>query len=643
MSEQTRSILAILSTDIPGYTQKTEEDESQAFSLIAKHRDIIAKHVSTLNGFTFKEMGDGTFNKFESVIDAARCAIKIQNEAIERELPLRVGLHLGDVMQEGDDILGIGVNIADRIQGLAKPGTIYISEDVFRQIKNQPDLNTIQIGEHELKGIKGKMTLHELIFNRDGTITERIEVTHKIQGHDEDGNQVEKEAPKNEFLKTLTMFYLDNKTDNSDLDWLQYGIPNACYYTLQQEKVIFMYEPYSMSENDTIDCLEIIDNSKSLNIPNSLKKKITNQQNKDYWISGSILNHNDGYCITTELYDAKLGKLLQTREFIADNLFTLIDNIALQLRYDLEIPTSHIESTNNLSISDIYTNNIKAFELYTKTKLGKEKASKEEFSKEVVQSVRNSIEDILKYDKEFPVIYMDLAHICLLLGHDDKRNEYFQKTMTLLYKCPEPLQYEIKGDYFRFVEKNPEKTIKLYELWAKLQPYNIKAHRELASAYHEIRDLDKYLEQLFIVFNMTPTDFFVLSNIVDMYIIKNNFKDAKKLLEDYGAKYPENYRSYSKLGALYESMGEFKKAKEQYEIVSLIEPNSNDLTLAKIEAKFGEFDLAVNKLTNLYNHPNKTDEQKYHILRALSDIYYKIGKVKKSIDSSEEAYKLEPT
>jgi len=244
IKKQSRSILAILSTDIPGYTQKTEEDESYAFTLIAKHRDIISKHVGESNGFTFKEMGDGTFNKFESVIDAARCAIKIQNEAIERELPLRVGVHLGDVLQEGNDILGIGVNIADRIQGLAKPGTIYISEDVFRQIKNQPDLNTIQIGEHELKGIKGKMTLHELVFNQDGTITERIEVTHKIQVHDEEGNKVEKEAPKNEFLKTLTMFFFDNKTDNVDLDWLQYGIPSACYYTLQQEKVIVMYQPH---------------------------------------------------------------------------------------------------------------------------------------------------------------------------------------------------------------------------------------------------------------------------------------------------------------------------------------------------------------------------------------------------------------
>ena len=97
MKKRTRSILAILSTDIPGYTEKIEEDESQAFSLIAKHRDIINKHVHTSNGLLFKEMGDGTFSKFNSAIDASHCAIKIQSEAIDRDLPLRIGIHLGDL------------------------------------------------------------------------------------------------------------------------------------------------------------------------------------------------------------------------------------------------------------------------------------------------------------------------------------------------------------------------------------------------------------------------------------------------------------------------------------------------------------------------------------------------------------------
>ena len=83
MEKQIRSILAILSTDIPGNTEKIEEDESQAFRLIAKNSDIIGKHIKTSNGLLFKEMGDGTLSKFNSAIDASHCIIKIQSEALE--------------------------------------------------------------------------------------------------------------------------------------------------------------------------------------------------------------------------------------------------------------------------------------------------------------------------------------------------------------------------------------------------------------------------------------------------------------------------------------------------------------------------------------------------------------------------------
>ena len=638
VQKQTRSILAILSTDISGYTEKTEKDESYAFRLIAKHRDIINRHVTKSNGFTFKEMGDGTFNKFDSAIDASRCAIKIQSEAIERNLPLRVGVHLGDVLQEGDDILGVSVNIADRIQSLAKPGTIYISDDIFRQIKNQPDLNTVEVGKHELKGIKGEMTLHELVFNQDGTITERIEVTHKIHISDEDGNTVEKETPKNEFLKTLTMFFFDNKTNNSDLDWLQYGMPAACYYTLQQEKLIVMHEPHGNYEYFG-GYSRKSDNESGLNIPSPLKKKITNQQNKDYWISGEILNHDDGYCVITELYDAKLGKLLEKREFIGNDIFTIIDNIALQLRYDLKIPSSHIESTDNLSICNIYTDNIEAFKLYTIGKYVKNKNP--QGTKETLESAVKAYKKILKHDDKFAIIYKDLAMIYLFLGRDDKRNEFLEETMSLLYKFPEPLQYDIKSTYFKMVEKNPDKEIKLYELWTKLQPHNIRAHKKLANAYEGMRDVDKALKQLLIVFSMTPSDFNVLSDIVDIYKANSNFDAAENLLKDYAKQYPNNFKPYSKLGMLYEEIGGFDKAKEQYEIVSLMEPNINDITLAKIETKFGKFDLAINQLTSLYKNPKKS--KKRSILRSLSEIHQTIGQLNKSIQFSKKLFKLEET
>ena len=637
MEKQSRSILAILSTDIPSYTQITEEDESYAFTLIAKHRDIIKKYVSTSNGFTFKEMGDGTFNKFDSAIDASRCAIKIQNEAIERDLPLRIGVHLGDVVQEGDDILGIGVNIADRIQGLAKPGTIYISDDIFRQIKNQADLNTILVGEHELKGIKGKMTLYELVFNRDGTITERIEVTHKIQTHDEDGNKVEKEAPKSEFLKTLTMFFFDNKTDNSDLNWLQQGLTSACHYTLQQEKVLDIYQP-SITER-----MEKAGYEDGVGLPNPLKKKITNQQNKDYWISGSILNHQDGYCITTELYDAKLGKLLQKREFIGDNIFIIIDNMALQLRYDLGIPASHIESTNNLSISDIYTNNIDAFKYYTMGRIALRKTKK---TQEEVKKIReNYFEKALKHDQDFGQIYIHLAKVHFITGNEEKAQECLSKAMSLLYKYPEPVQYEIKSKYFVLVEKNPEKLIKLYELWVKLQPHNINAHKDLALEYTQIKELDKALEEYLIIRNMDPSSFDIVADIVEIYILQKDFKAAEKLLINYSNNYRENYQSYFSLGKLYEKMGELEKAREQYDIASLLEPNIGDIILRSIglETKFGNFDLAINQLVNLANDNNVTKSEKYSSYQKLYMIYNILGQLVKSIDSAEKLSQLEPT
>jgi adenylate cyclase len=114
MEKQSRSLLAILSTDIPSYTQITEEDESYAFTLLAKHRDIIKKYVSTSNGFTFKEMGDGTFNKFDSAIDASRCAIKIQNEALEH---MQIAV---DIWKDADERFSIAQDAKKQLEEWSK-------------------------------------------------------------------------------------------------------------------------------------------------------------------------------------------------------------------------------------------------------------------------------------------------------------------------------------------------------------------------------------------------------------------------------------------------------------------------------------------------------------------------------------------
>ena len=217
--------------------------------------------------------------------------------------------------------------------------------------------------------------------------------------------------------------------------------------------------------------------------------------------------------------------------------------------------------------------------------------------------------------------------------------------MALLDKFPEPLQYEIKSNYFRFVEKNPERLIKLYELWTKLQPHNIKAHKELAEAYEEIRDLDKSLEEYFIIRDMDPSSFDIVSDIIDIYMLQKNFKDAEKLLKYYSNNYTENYLSYFSLGKLYEKMGELEKAREQYDIASLLEPNIGQIMLRLIgaETKLGNFDLAINQLITLTNNNNATKNEKYSSYQKVYIIYNMLGQLVKSIDSAEKLSQLEPT
>ena len=172
MSES-RQLAAIVFTDIAGYSQAMGNDEKYALELLKKNRSITPKIINDFKGEFLKEMGDGTLSRFTSVIDAVRCAVKIQEEAKKSELPLRIGIHIGDVIIEDSDVLGSGVNIASRIEPLADVGGICISSDVWHQISNQTDLSVLSLGVKELKGVNEPVEIFKLNLD-SATATEEI-------------------------------------------------------------------------------------------------------------------------------------------------------------------------------------------------------------------------------------------------------------------------------------------------------------------------------------------------------------------------------------------------------------------------------------------------------------------------------------
>src|SRR5271170_5394680 len=171
MSE-TRKLAAILVADIVGYSRLAGADEDRILARLRTLRsDLIDSTTAVHHGRVVKRTGDGSIIEFRSVVDAVRCAIEVQNGLRERnagvpedqKIQFRMGIHLGDVVEESDgDLMGDGVNIAARLEGIAKAGAICLSEDAYRQVNQRLDLKVSDLGLTQLKNIAEPVHVYSL-------------------------------------------------------------------------------------------------------------------------------------------------------------------------------------------------------------------------------------------------------------------------------------------------------------------------------------------------------------------------------------------------------------------------------------------------------------------------------------------------
>ena len=171
MSE-TRKIAAILVADVVGYSRLAAADEDRALARLRGLRsDLIDPAIAAHHGRIVKRTGDGSLIEFRSVVDAVRCAIEVQNGMVERNagvpedrrIEFRIGVHLGDVVEEADgDLMGDGVNIAARLEGVAAPGAICLSEQAYWQVKGRLDLAVTDLGQTQLKNIADPTRVYSL-------------------------------------------------------------------------------------------------------------------------------------------------------------------------------------------------------------------------------------------------------------------------------------------------------------------------------------------------------------------------------------------------------------------------------------------------------------------------------------------------
>ena len=162
MSES-RKLKTLLFADITGYTSLMQKDETHALTLLNHFKDILEKIVSEHEGDITQYFGDGCLLNFESATIGVKCAIALQHEFIKKEIPVRLGMHLGEVLFTNENAFGDGVNIASRIESMGIPGAVLVSKSIRDQVKNKKEFSLVSVGEYEFKNVSEPMQVFAVV------------------------------------------------------------------------------------------------------------------------------------------------------------------------------------------------------------------------------------------------------------------------------------------------------------------------------------------------------------------------------------------------------------------------------------------------------------------------------------------------
>ncbi|MEE9461673.1 MAG: adenylate/guanylate cyclase domain-containing protein, partial [Bacteroidales bacterium] len=160
---RSRQLAAIMFTDIEGYTSLMQHNEEKAIQVRDKHRQIFNSITEKYKGRILQYYGDGTLSIFDSAIDAVKCGIEMQlGFQKDPAIPVRIGIHTGDIIFSEEEIIGDGVNVASRIESLAVPGSVFISDKVYDEIKNQESIKTSMLKTFKLKNVEKPIEVYAI-------------------------------------------------------------------------------------------------------------------------------------------------------------------------------------------------------------------------------------------------------------------------------------------------------------------------------------------------------------------------------------------------------------------------------------------------------------------------------------------------
>ncbi len=293
-----RQLSAIMFTDLAGYTALMQEDESYAKGLRDRHRKILEREIQSHDGQILQYYGDGALSIFNSTISASSSAISIQRASIADKIPLRIGIHTGDVVVEDDGVYGDGVNIASRIESFSVPGSVMISDKVYDDVKNHHDFKPQLMGEFDLKNVKRPVEVYAL--TNDGLIIpQRTELQGKVK----------------EQIKSIAVLPFVNRSTDPENEYFSDGITEEIISALAKVeglRVISRTSSFSF-KGKNLDVREI---GKQLGVQSVLDGSVRKSGNR-VRIGAQLSSTFDGYQLWTDSYDRLLEDIFEVQDEIS--------------------------------------------------------------------------------------------------------------------------------------------------------------------------------------------------------------------------------------------------------------------------------------------------------------------------------------
>jgi adenylate cyclase len=442
MPEAKHKLAAIMFTDIVGYTSLMGKDEDEAFRLLRTNREIQRSIIKKYHGEWIKEMGDGILASFDTASEAVRSAIEIQQVAKSEGINLRIGIHQGEVVFDGNDVLGDGVNVASRLEASADTGSINVSEAVFRDVKNKAGISSDLLGNKSFKNIDDDIKVYQVYASEE-------EKGEKKSTASQTQPKVTRFKPVYAIggliIVIIAMFGWYNWTEQSI-----HPLSTPALTAMESSIAVLPFANMSGDAAQEAMCdglteeiihhlsiINLFDKVISRNSVMTFKEsdettpEIANMLAVNFVLIGSYRQSGNRMRITAQLVEASTDNQVWSEiyERPMGDIFDIQSDIAKNITSNLK---GQLSSKANEQINISRTNNVRAFELYHLGRFYWNKRTEEGYLKSIVY-FEQSIAD----DPAYGLAYAGLAdtyNIMALQGHID-RKEGRDKAVDLAKKA----------------------------------------------------------------------------------------------------------------------------------------------------------------------------------------------------------------